>query len=187
MHRPLPFRFIHKMHHTVHTPYACAAFYLHPIELTILDNGAAFVAAKLFPSMRFWTSTLLALVLPVRAVHEHLGYSFPWDADERVGTGKATHHAIHHMPKARRRCPTLACGRASAWSRVLTPFVPFCVRRATSTTTRRLTSHSATTCSARATRATTSCASCAPSRRERIGWFRTALVFRHCRHRQTRG
>lgn len=88
------------MHHTVHVPYASAAFYLHPVECLILDHGAAFVAATLFPSMRFWVSVFIALLLPIRASHEHLGYVFPWDIDaSRVGTNKASHHGIHHQPK----------------------------------------------------------------------------------------
>ena len=98
LHLPLPYRYIHKMHHTVHVPYACAAFYLHPIEALLLDHGAAFVAAVLFPGMRFWTVVLIQLLLPVRATHEHLGFQFPWDVDTYL-TEKTTHHGIHHLPK----------------------------------------------------------------------------------------
>ena len=50
--------------------------------------------------MRFWVSVFIALLLPIRASHEHLGYIFPWDIDaSRLGTNKASHHGIHHQPK----------------------------------------------------------------------------------------
>ena len=123
LHLRLPYRYIHKMHHRVsdssdawlarraspshisliapqvHVPYCSAGFYLHPAEVLLLDQGAAFVAATLFPSMRFWTVLLLQLLLPIRACHEHLGYVFPWDIDNSaLGTQKVTHHGIHHQP-----------------------------------------------------------------------------------------
>ena len=80
LHLKLPFRYIHAMHHTVHVPFASGAFYLHPVEMVMLDHGAAFVASLLFPSMRFWVVVFIQLLLPVRASHEHLGYAFPWGA-----------------------------------------------------------------------------------------------------------
>ena len=93
-------RYIHHMHHTVHVPYACAAFYLHPLEALMLDHGAAFCAATLFPGMRFWVVVFIQLLLPVRACHEHMGYVWPWDVDNsRLGTRKVTHHGIHHQPR----------------------------------------------------------------------------------------
>ena len=99
LHLRLPYRYIHKMHHRVHVPYCSAGFYLHPAEVLLLDQGAAFVAATLFPSMRFWTVLILQLLLPIRACHEHLGYVFPWDIDNSgLGTQKVTHHGIHHQP-----------------------------------------------------------------------------------------
>jgi sterol desaturase/sphingolipid hydroxylase (fatty acid hydroxylase superfamily) len=99
LHLRLPYRYIHKMHHRVHVPYCSAGFYLHPAEVLLLDQGAAFVASTLFPSMRFWTVLILQLLLPIRACHEHLGYVFPWDVDNSaLGTQKVTHHGIHHQP-----------------------------------------------------------------------------------------
>ena len=93
-------RYIHHLHHTVHVPYACAAFYLHPVEALLLDHGAAFCAATLFPTMRFWVVVFIQLLLPVRACHEHMGYVWPWDVDNsRLGTQKVTHHGIHHQPR----------------------------------------------------------------------------------------
>ena len=93
-------RYIHHMHHTVHVPYACAAFYLHPVEALLLDHGAAFCAATLFPGMRFWVVVFIQLLLPVRACHEHMGYVWPWDVDNsQLGTSKVTHHGIHHQPR----------------------------------------------------------------------------------------
>ena len=101
------------MHHTVHVPYASAAFYLHPVEALLLDHGAAFVAATLFPGMRFWTVLAIQLLLPVRASHEHMGYVYPWDIDSRIGTEKVTHHGIHHMPKGAARGCAAARARPS--------------------------------------------------------------------------
>ena len=64
------------------------------MEALILDHGAAFVAATLFPSMRFWVAVFIALLLPIRACHEHLGYVFPWDIDTtRLGTNKCVPRA----------------------------------------------------------------------------------------------
>ena len=117
LHLRLPYKYIHKMHHTVHVPYASAAFYLHPAEALLLDHGAAFVAATLFPGMRFWTVLAIQLLLPVRASHEHMGYVYPWDIDARLGTEKVTHHGIHHMPKGARRGAAM---RGSARGRSVT-------------------------------------------------------------------
>ena len=145
------------MHHHVHVPYASAAFYLHPVELLILDNGAAFVASRLFPSMRFWTALALQLLLPIRAAHEHLGYSFPWDADEKFGTAKATHHAIHHMPKGHK------------WN-YATPFFTITGADAHKHASDRASPHPLSvqmTCLARATPGTRSCGSCELRARQR--------------------
>jgi len=99
LHTPLMYRYVHKMHHNVHVPYCSAAYYLHPIEVVLLDQGAAFVAAVLFPGLRFWTVIAIQLLLPIRACHEHLGYVFPWDLDNSaVGQHKVTHHGVHHQP-----------------------------------------------------------------------------------------
>src|ERR1700742_1588979 len=75
---PFLYRHIHSWHHRLYVPFAYGALYNHPIEGMLLDLIGGLVAMVL-SGMTVRQSILLFGIATAKTIHDHSGWSFPFD------------------------------------------------------------------------------------------------------------
>jgi plant 4alpha-monomethylsterol monooxygenase len=95
LHTPYLFKKIHRLHHTVHTPWSMTAQYMHPIELLLtgmtVAGGASIIGSHIgalwaWVVVRQWTGAM-----------GHCGYDFPFSLFKLLpGYYGPVYHDFHH-------------------------------------------------------------------------------------------
>ena len=98
MHRPVPFRIAHAVHHASRPPTAWAAMSFHPVEAV---TGAIVIPALVFfVPIHVGVLGLVLLIMTVMGITNHMGWEiFPrWLVHSRAGHWliTASHHNRHH-------------------------------------------------------------------------------------------
>ncbi|GFM30526.1 C-5 sterol desaturase [Novosphingobium sp. PY1] len=98
MHRPVPFRIAHAVHHASRPPTAWAAMSFHPVEA--LTGAIVIPALVFFVPIHVGVLGLVLLIMTVMGITNHMGWEiFPrWLVHSRAGHWliTASHHNRHH-------------------------------------------------------------------------------------------
>nr|WP_239000556.1 sterol desaturase family protein [Novosphingobium pentaromativorans] len=98
MHRPVPFRIAHAVHHASRPPTAWAAMSFHPAEA--LTGAIVIPALVFFVPIHVGVLGLVLLIMTVMGITNHMGWEiFPrWLVHSRAGHWliTASHHNRHH-------------------------------------------------------------------------------------------
>jgi len=96
LHTRLLFKYIHSWHHQLYVPYAYGALYNHPIEGFMLDLvGSLF--SHLATGMTSRQATLFFGIATAKTIHDHSGWSLPFDPMNYIFKNNSDYHDIHHQ------------------------------------------------------------------------------------------
>jgi len=93
---PFLYQHIHSWHHRLYVPFAYGALYNHPIEGLMLDIIGSLVALSL-AGLTNRQSILLFGVATAKTIHDHSGWSLPFDPMQFMFKNNADYHDIHHQ------------------------------------------------------------------------------------------
>lgn len=96
------YKHFHSVHHRLYVPYAYGAMYNHPLEGFLLDTCGALLASTVSclsvrQSMFFFTFST------AKGIHDHCGYSFPFDPFNYLTANNVGYHDIHHQVRGSTR------------------------------------------------------------------------------------
>jgi len=93
---PFLYKHLHSWHHRIYIPYAYGALYNHPIEGILMDIIGALLAFDL-SGMSPRQGCVLFGISTAKTVHDHCGWSLPWDPMQFLFKNNAAYHDIHHQ------------------------------------------------------------------------------------------
>jgi len=93
---PFLYKHCHSWHHRLYIPYAFGALYNHPVEGLLLDIIGAVLSYDL-SSMTARQGFLLFGFSTAKTVHDHCGWSLPWDPMQFMFQNNAAYHDVHHQ------------------------------------------------------------------------------------------
>jgi len=93
---PYLYRNIHSWHHRLYVPFAYGALYNHPLEGFLLDLLGSVVAMEA-ARMTVRQSILLFGLATAKTIHDHSGWSLPFDPMQFLFKNNADYHDIHHQ------------------------------------------------------------------------------------------
>jgi len=93
MHTPWAFKHIHRMHHTIATPFPLANLYMHPGE--VLNMGMAVIIGPFIIGPHLVTHLCWIFYRTFDSYYQHCGFELWFDPRRFIGLG-AEHHDIHH-------------------------------------------------------------------------------------------
>src|ERR1700744_4343354 len=91
---PFLYRNIHSWHHRLYVPFAYGALYNHPFEGVLFDMIGSLVALVL-SGMTVRQSMLFFGLATAKTIHDHSGWSLPYDPMQFLFRNNADSHDIH--------------------------------------------------------------------------------------------
>lgn len=93
---PFLYRNIHSWHHRLYVTFAYGALYNHPVEGFLLDLLGSYIS-MLLSGMTVRQAMLFFSIATAKTIHDHAGWSLPFDPMQFMFRNNADYHDIHHQ------------------------------------------------------------------------------------------